>query len=239
MPHTRPHDAKTSKSPPPRRAASLLILDQNETHTRVLMGRRNASHDFMPNVFVFPGGRIEAMDRKMNISGTLPEAVEAKLIKALPQGTAGIARALALAAIRETFEETGYIIGDMDCGTPEQPPEGVWSQYAAHGAYPNLEGFHLIARAVTPPRFPKRYDTVFFAVGAQEICGQIEGVVGPQTELTALEWVDLNDFGDVPLAGVTRLILAEMKKRLENGMGYHLPVPSFGYQFQKWTRQEI
>jgi 8-oxo-dGTP pyrophosphatase MutT (NUDIX family) len=229
----------TRKPMPPRRAASLLIIDHTPDQTRVLMGKRNATHDFMPNVFVFPGGRIEPADRRMNIAGPLPEIVEQKIISALPQGSAGIARALALASIRETFEETGFIIGDAECGTPEAPPEGAWSRYAAHGVYPNLEGFHFIARAVTPAGMPKRFDTIFFAVGAHEIIDQSEGAIGPTSEFTALEWVNLDDFGDLPMSGITRLILAEMKKRLDNGMSYFLPVPSFGYQYQKWTRQEI
>jgi 8-oxo-dGTP pyrophosphatase MutT (NUDIX family) len=223
----------------PRRAASLLIVDQTDKDIRVLMGRRNARHDFMPNIYVFPGGQIEKGDRHMNISGPLPEAVEQKIITALPQGSAGIARALALAAIRETFEETGFIIGDADCGTPEAPPEGAWSAYAAHGIYPNLEGLHLIARAVTPAGQPKRYDTLFFAIGAHEICGQVSGVIHPDAELTALKWVNLYDFGDLPLASITRMVLAEMRKKIENGMSYHDSLPSFGYINQKWTRQEI
>jgi 8-oxo-dGTP pyrophosphatase MutT (NUDIX family) len=223
----------------PRRSASLIIVDHSEGKARVLMGRRNPKHDFMPNVFVFPGGGIEAGDRRMNVCSPLHEVVENKLVCGLPNASPAIARALALAAIRETFEETGLVIGADDCGRPEHPPEGAWSAYAAYGVFPDLADLHLIARAITPAGMAKRYDTVFFAVGADRIAAHSEGHVGPDSEFTALAWVDLADFGDVPLAAITRLILAEMKKRLENGMSYHLPWAKFGYHRQQWMRQEI
>ena len=40
----------------PREAATLVIVRQDQ-QPRVLMGKRAASHQFMPNKFVFPGGR--------------------------------------------------------------------------------------------------------------------------------------------------------------------------------------
>ena len=203
------------------------------------MGKRHAKQRFMPGVYVFPGGRIEGGDRRMNVSGALPEIVEHRLVKALPGGTPGIARALALAAIRETFEETGLLLGDADCGTPDSPPEGAWTSYAAHGVYPCLDGMHLIARAVTPPRLPMRFDTVFFAIDSSMIVGKVEGVVGPDQEFVDLQWIGFDELGELPVAGITRSILIEMEKRLEAGMSFHLPVPNFGFVHQRWIRQEI
>src|SRR5262245_66556215 len=49
----------------PRDAATLMLIDRSAARPKVLLGRRHASHKFMPGKFVFPGGRIEQLDRKM------------------------------------------------------------------------------------------------------------------------------------------------------------------------------
>ena len=74
---------------------------------RVLMGKRHARHRFMPGKFVFPGGRVEPEDRRMAAAGVLDPHVEEKLNARVRRPSPNFARALALAAIRETFEETG------------------------------------------------------------------------------------------------------------------------------------
>jgi 8-oxo-dGTP pyrophosphatase MutT (NUDIX family) len=54
--------ARKSGPRKPRHAASLVIIDRNGAAPRILMGKRHAAHRFMPNVFVFPGGRVERQD---------------------------------------------------------------------------------------------------------------------------------------------------------------------------------
>src|SRR4051812_12319574 len=63
----------------PRPAATLILLDRSGSEPTVLMGRRNPALAFMPGKFVFPGGRIEPGDRKMNVAGALPETVSDKI----------------------------------------------------------------------------------------------------------------------------------------------------------------
>ena len=96
----------------PRDAATLILVDRREHRPAlVLMGKRHAGHRFMPGKFVFPGGRVEPEDRRMAAAGALDPAVEEKLNARVRRPSPGFARALALAAIRETFEETGLAIG--------------------------------------------------------------------------------------------------------------------------------
>ena len=83
------------------------------------MGKRHEGHAFMPGKFVFPGGRVEPEDRRMAAAGALDPHVEDKLNLRVPRPSPGFARAIALAAIRETFEETGLAIGVGDYGAPE------------------------------------------------------------------------------------------------------------------------
>jgi len=223
----------------PKHAATLILIDNSGDEAKVLMGRRHDGHKFMPGKFVFPGGRIEAADRKMNIAGPLPEVVEDKLHKRVTRPSQSRPRSLALAAIRETFEETGLALGSKDFGVPETPPEGPWAEFAAHGVFPSLENLHFIARAITPPRRPKRFDTRFFAMDASNIAHHVEGVVTADTELVELVWIPLPEAQKLDLPHITGVVLKELEKRIANGMSYFLPVPFYYERNRKWVREEL
>ena len=105
----------------------------------------------MPGKFVFPGGRVEPEDRRMRAKGALDPHVEEKLNARVRRPSPGFARALALAAIRETFEETGLVIGVSGHGAPDNPPPGAWTRFAATGVVPALDAIDFLARAITPP----------------------------------------------------------------------------------------
>ena len=218
-------------------AATMIIVDGSGDEPRVLMGKRHEKHVFMPGRYVFPGGRVEAADRKMNVAGALHELVEMRLIKRARKATGSSARAQALAAIRETFEETGLLIGSADYGMPEQAPEGPWAEYAAHGLYPELDQLHLIARAVTPPGRPRRFDTAFFAVGAETIAGQVEGMIGPDKELVDLVWLPLSKAEKLDMPTITHTILLELGQRIAAGMSPLLPVPLYYDRRGIWQRE--
>lgn len=104
----RKHAGKTR---PPVDAATLILIDRKGREPRMLMGRRHANHRFMPDVFVFPGGRSEAGDSRVPQAGPLARETLDALMLACPRGNPTRMRRLALAAIRETFEETGLVIG--------------------------------------------------------------------------------------------------------------------------------
>ncbi|MEA3024010.1 MAG: hypothetical protein QOK01_2862, partial [Alphaproteobacteria bacterium] len=48
----------------PRDAATMIIIDRATPAPQVLLGRRHRGHKFMPGKFVFPGGRVEPIDRR-------------------------------------------------------------------------------------------------------------------------------------------------------------------------------
>ena len=85
----------------PRDAATLIIVRQDGSQPRVLMGRRAASHKFMPNKFVFPGGRVDVGDGRLRPPRDLHPAVMDRLRMDRSESRA---RGLALAAIGETYE---------------------------------------------------------------------------------------------------------------------------------------
>ena len=223
----------------PKDAATLILLDQNGPEAKVLMGKRHMGHKFMPGKFVFPGGRTERVDYAMNVAGILPTHVENRLMAAVARPSAAKARALALAAVRETFEETGLMLGTREFGAPDAAPEGVWSQFMSAGVFPNLENFHLIARAVTPPKRPRRFDARFFCCDASEIAHQIDGKVGLDAELTELVWMPLTQVRGLDLPSITRTVLDELDSRLAQRMAPYVPVPFFFERYGKWQRVEL
>ena len=105
----------------------------------------------------------------MSAAGALDPDVEAKLNARVRRPSPGFARAIALAAIRETFEETGLAIGVSGNGAPDKAPPGVWARFAATGVYPALNDIDFLARAITPPGRPKRFDARFLVIDARYI----------------------------------------------------------------------
>ncbi len=223
----------------PRMAATLMIVDRTGVQPRVLMGKRNQSHKFMPGRFVFPGGRVEPGDRRMSAAGALNSATELKLMACLRRPSPQAARALALAAIRETFEETGLLIGVADCGAPENPPEGAWTEFAAQNMFPALDDVHFIGRAITPPRNRLRFDTFFLCVEAGAIAGTVEGKVGASMELVALDWPTIPEALDMGAVPITKVMLRELANRLAGGLNPHAPTPVYTTGRKGWERREI
>jgi hypothetical protein len=85
----------------------------------------------------------------------------------------------------------------------------------------------LIARAITPPRRPKRFDTRFFTTDVSSIAGKIEGVVGPDSELVELTWVPIEEATHLDISTITGVVLEELAARVAAGMGHDLPVPFY------------
>lgn len=224
---------------PPKDAATLILVDRSGKTPKVLMGKRHPNLKFMPGKFVFPGGRLDAADRAMSAAGALDAAVEDKLLKLVQRPSISRARALALAAIRETFEETGIAIGSRDYGAPEIAPEGVWKDFAAQGVFPTLDALHFIARAITPPGRPRRFDTRFFSADANAIACKVEGIVGPDSELVELVWMPVTEADRLDLPVITRVVLKELENRVAAGFSHRLPAPFYFERYAKLNRVEL
>jgi 8-oxo-dGTP pyrophosphatase MutT (NUDIX family) len=219
-------------------AATLIVIDRKGKHPKVLMGKRHEGHKFMPGKFVFPGGRIEAGDRAMIVAGALHPRAELALMSRVTRPSAQRSRALALAAIRETFEETGLLLGTKDYGSPEDVPES-WSAFQERGVFPDLEELHFIGRAITPPKRVKRFDTRFFAVDRTAIADEVEGVVSPDSELVEITWVTISQARKLDLPPITAVILSELEARITAGFGHQLPVPFFYQKRGHFVREEL
>src|SRR5215813_2220064 len=193
----------------PRDAATLILVRERGQIPEVLMGRRDAKHAFMPNRYVFPGGRVDRADARVPIATPLDRHVKARLRKA---ATAQRARALAVAAVRETFEETGLMLAKpLKGGAPEEDFGVHWRGFLDKGLAPALDCLDLIARAVTPPGRPRRFNARFFMARAEDATGKIRH----SSELGDVRWVRLDEARELPLPTITGLILGEVGRLMK------------------------
>lgn len=197
----------------PRLAATLILLDKGE-EPRVLMGRRAEAHRFMPNKYVFPGGRVDRADSYARTVGALHDGAFAALRDTLSRRRV---EAAAAAAIRETFEETGYALArDVPVNTSTQSD---WRAFYECAGAPDLDPLRLIARAVTPPYRPIRYDALFFLADAKH-AALAHGDCTPELEHT--DWVSLDAAEALDIPAITRFVLGEVRRRLDEP---EAPVP--------------
>jgi 8-oxo-dGTP pyrophosphatase MutT (NUDIX family) len=219
----------------PKDAATLILLDRSGRVPKVLLGKRHHGHKFMPGKFVFPGGGLEPADRRMGVARPLHPQAQARLMQRVRRPSPAHARALALAAIRETGEETGLLLGTRrdHAGTAA----GAWAAFAQAGILPDLGAIHFIGRAITPPRRAKRFDARFFTMDASAIAHRLDGVIGPDAELVELAWMPLAEARALDMATVTGVMLEELDARIAAGLGHDLPVPFYRMEHRHFVRE--
>jgi 8-oxo-dGTP pyrophosphatase MutT (NUDIX family) len=205
----------------PRDAATLVLVRRDAEGPRVLMGRRHGNMAFMANKYVFPGGRVDPCDARLTVGGELTSQVMERLVRDI---SAARARALALAAIRETFEETGILLGDRTRNVPRT--KSAWSRFFAHGVVPRLEVLDYIARAITPPNRPRRFDARFFLADAEAIAHQLDSA--SSDELLTPCWLTFAEARALDVPTITRLVLDEVEARV-NAPGVSRSVPFFRF----------
>ena len=192
----------------PKNAATVMIIRRDGPKPRVLMGRRHSGHSFMPDRWVFPGGRIDRSDYRAPFATDLKPDVAAVFGAYLKPGKG---RALALAAVRETWEEAGLLLARP---APARPAAGPWRTFVEQGALADLAALDLVARAITPPQVGKRFDTWFLVADAERLmsldrqpdCGELEEIA----------WVDFDEAQALPLPSVTRMMIRESVERMKD-----------------------
>jgi len=178
----------------PRDAASLIALHRARGGWRVLMGRRSTRTRFMPEVWVFPGGRVDLEDRTSDTLAPLRPSIERRL-----SARHRHPHALAIAALRETFEETGVVVGAV----------------AGDAVVPDLSRLDYVGRAITPAGNPVRYHARFFCL---EWRGSLPRPRG-NGELEKLAWLPVEEVLALPTIDVTDLMLEEALDRVRSRTG--------------------
>jgi 8-oxo-dGTP pyrophosphatase MutT (NUDIX family) len=201
-----------------RNAATIIVLRDTQTTPAVLMGQRGASAAFMPGKFVFPGGAVDPVDAQVPTT-PLRDLDHARLTleSDLPP------MALAAAAIRELWEETGQILGHTKAWGA--PPQG-WRGFAHAGFIPDAAALQFFFRAVTPAGNPRRFDARFFLADAGDLRSDADDFSKAEDELSHLQWVPLADARRFDLPFITQVVLAELGSHIKRG-GPPTSVPFF------------
>jgi 8-oxo-dGTP pyrophosphatase MutT (NUDIX family) len=220
-------DATRKPALRPRDAATLIILrrDSMDGVPRILMGKRHEAHKFMPNKFVFPGGRVDPGDCRVQPEATLNPLVEDRLLTKM-RGKPSPARAqgLAMAAVRETFEECGLIVGHPIDSLP-RTRSLAWQSFYSTGYAPTLDGLNFFARAITPPGRPRRFDTRFFVIEAEHVRNIDAPFQVPTQELLDPYWLTIAETSDLDLPWITGEILRRLEKALASPAGLTPDMP--------------
>jgi len=197
----------------PRDSSTLILIDGDPGNYKIIMGRRNLHHKFMPGKFVFPGGRVDRSDGSVPTPDTLHPEIERKILSRMKgRPSARRAKALAIAAIRETYEEAGLFLGRK---TGFKTKLEDWQAFAELDIAPYLGNLRVVGRAITPPGRPRRFDSWFFAAFTSEIAHRLQEGRGPTEELEDLHWLSFDDAQKLELPPITKTIIRELEARLK------------------------
>lgn len=185
---SRGPDIPDPESVPVRPAVSVLMLRDGANGLDVFVQHRVSTMDFAAGVVVFPGGRVDPIDRETASSITIADP--AAHTRAWSQSTIAEAdegwRVLLATAVREVEEETGAVLD----------PDGLkpWANW------------------VTPLGRPKRFDTYFYAISAAELASAHHQT----TEAHTSEWMPVAEIltaestGELKLMRPTFVLLSEL-----------------------------
>lgn len=192
-----------------RNAATVIVLRDRMTTPRILMGQRGAQAVFMPNKFVFPGGAVDAGDAHIPLATPVPDPCAHRLTE---DSETGLTAALAAAAIRELFEETGLVLGRPGAWSGPPPPD--WVAFAATGHVPDPSALQFVFRALTPPGRPRRFDARFFLIDAGALASDPDDFSAASDELSHLQWVPLAEARAFDMPFITEVVLSEIQARV-------------------------
>ena len=195
------------KAKRPRLAASLILTRKRMSgDAELLLGRRSGGHVFMPQKYVFPGGRVDRTDGYAPLAREPRAQVRDVLCRVLSERRA---RAAAAAALRETAEETGLLVARPGAISK---PKAAWSPFSEAGVRPDAEPLQLVARAITPPGRPRRFDAFFFQADVDAVHGSVD--LAGSGELEDLRWASLEEAHGLDIPIITRFVLSELEPRL-------------------------
>ena len=215
----------------PRDAASLILLRLEAGEPRVLIGRRPPGARFLPGRYVFPGGAVEPDDGRARPASQL--AADLAELMAVGNKTAR-ARGLAMAAVRETFEETGLLL--VEPGDVGPVGSTSWSTMRRRGVAPALRRLAYVGRAITPVPSPIRFHARFFVADARHVRGELGG----DSELVDLHWCPVSALAELPTIEVQSFMLAHALATLTHRDAASLARPLFtrraGRRYVSYTK---
>jgi 8-oxo-dGTP pyrophosphatase MutT (NUDIX family) len=225
-PQRRPlgHGRVDPVNPPvkPRDASTLIVWRHGLKGAEVLMGRRSRGAAFVPDFFVFPGGRVDPGDYVIHAATPLNHAAAKRM--GVREDSA-LAKALAIAAVRETFEETGLLLAES--GDIGEVANADWAHWKACGLAPRLHCLTYFGRAITSPISPIRFHARFFIARAEALQGELAG----SGELSELGFYPVTEvLTHMPVVDVTEFMLNRVNSYSVAPPHFNPPTPVFSYK---------
>jgi 8-oxo-dGTP pyrophosphatase MutT (NUDIX family) len=173
--HTVSEEPSAPRLDPPARArdaATVVLLREGAGGAlEVYLVKRSRMVDFMAGAHVFPGGRLDKGDSSPSACALLSTDTAALQDRLGEPLQAAHAAGLFVAAVRETFEEAGLLLGRLAAGWGAEDARRA----AAGGALfttlvQSIDAAALVpwVRWVTPDISPRRFDARFFLARAPE-----------------------------------------------------------------------
>ncbi len=197
-----------TRAPKPRLASTLVLTCGSGENLKILMGQRSNRHDFMPNVYVFPGGRVDRADSYAKYAGRLSARTERILEAAY---TPRRSQAIVLASVRETWEETGLMLGKRS-DAHRNLTHASYDAFRETGQLPDLSGIEVFGRAVTPPHRHKRFDAWFFV---KQLGESPPPKISDSSELLNVGWFTFDEIESLETQRATDMMLQVLKRYLK------------------------
>ena len=201
---------------PIRYATTIVLLRPAASRFEVFMVQRHRASGFLPNAWVFPGGRVDADD---SLPGVEAGSGGAANVRALGIDH-GLAYSHMVAGVRETFEEAGIWIGKGVIPQHErhplasrEDPTTLGDLLGRYQARLDLDRLIPWSWWVTPKFEKKRYDTRFFVATASDEVGRHD-----ETETVDSGWFSPHELlktktqASFPLAPPTWWTLFELSR---------------------------
>lgn len=194
-------------------AATVILVRPESDGFSVFLVQRNRAVGFMPNAWVFPGGRVDPGDRLRGHPAIRGGAAAMPAIDADPD----VAFAYLVAAVRETFEESGVWLGEgmprerrTDLGRHGMPLSDL---LAATGASMDLDRLAPWSHWITPRPEPRRFDTRFLvALADDDLAVHDSGETVASAWIRPAEAIARVEAGELPMAPPTWWTLVELAR---------------------------
>lgn len=152
----------------PLPAATVILLRDGARGVEIFMVQRHRKLQFMGGATVFPGGKLDASDAESGLLSRTDLGID-DAARQLDEPSSPEALALFVAAIRETFEESGVLLGKSDRALDLDALRVASSAPNTFGPMVHAEGIRLqasrmvpLSRWVTPIVEKRRFDARFF-----------------------------------------------------------------------------
>lgn len=164
-----------------RLAATVMLARPAGARFEIFMVRRSQQSHFAPDAYVFPGGTVSELDLSERALARLRGPQDSTAVRGrirlaaaleIPLASERELDALFFAALRELYEEAGVLLAcdahGKHVAVPSFPREDFLEALERHELYADARHLILFSQWLTPPGFPKRYNTHFFLARAPD-----------------------------------------------------------------------